>query len=127
MLNCAAAYFMKSGGVHIYLRFVGDVYVSLAAELATAYRMEWHSVHCSCRFIVLVNHSVYLTMFKQLLNLGVVSALAGRILENSKFETGAFDDFQRKQHQWRFSFPGGHSVSSWFSWADIERKECRHL
>ena len=33
----AAAYFMESGGIHVYLRFVGDVYVGLAAELATAY------------------------------------------------------------------------------------------
>lgn len=104
MLHCAAAYFMKSGGVHIYLRFVGDVYVGLAAELATAYRMQWHSIHCACCLITLVNQSVYLTMRKELLNLGVVSALAGGIFEDTKFETGAFDDFQRKKHQWRFLF-----------------------
>ncbi len=82
---------MQSGGVHIYLRFVGDVYVSLAAELATAHRMQWHTVHSACHLIILVNQTVNLTMLKQLLDLGVVSAFAGGIFEDAKFETGAFD------------------------------------
>ena len=77
----------------------------LAAQLATAYRMQWHTVHRACCLIILVNQSVNLTMLKELLYLGVVSAFAGGIFENTKFETGAFDDFQRKQHQWRFLFP----------------------
>lgn len=74
VFNCAAAYFMKSGGIHVHLRFVGDLYVGLAAEFATAYRMQWHTVHRACRLIILVNHSVNLTMLKKLLNLGIVSA-----------------------------------------------------
>lgn len=43
-------------------------------------------------------------MFKELLHLGVISALARGIFENTKFETGAFDDYQSKQHQWCFLF-----------------------
>ena len=76
MLHCAAAYLMEPGGVHIYRRFIGDVYVCLAAELATAYRMQWHTVHYACHLIILVNQSVNLTMLKKLLYLGVVSTLA---------------------------------------------------
>ena len=58
--------------------------------------MQWHSVHSACCLIILVNQSVNLTMLKELLNLGVVSAFAGSIFENTKFETGLFDDFQSK-------------------------------
>lgn len=105
VFNRTTAYFMESGCIHVYLRFVGNVYMRLAAQLATAHRMQWHTVHHACRLIILVNQTVNLTMFKKLLNLGVVSAFAGGIFENAKFETGAFDDFQRKQHQWRFLFP----------------------
>lgn len=76
VLHRAAAYFVKSGGIHIYLRFVGNVYMCLAAELATAYRMQRHTVHRACRLIILVNQTVNLTMLKELLNLGVVSAFA---------------------------------------------------
>lgn len=37
VFNCAAPDFMKSGGIYVYLRFVGDIYVSLTAQLATAH------------------------------------------------------------------------------------------
>ena len=57
--------------------------------------MQWHTVHRTCRLIILVNQSVNLTMFKELLDLGVVSAFAGGIFEDTKFEPGAYDDFQR--------------------------------
>lgn len=90
---CTTANFMESGGVHVYLRFVGDVYVGLAAELATAHRMQWHTVHRACRLIILVNQSFNLTMLNKLLDLGVVSAFAGGIFEDTRFETGAFDDY----------------------------------
>lgn len=96
---------MESGGIHIYLRFVGNVYMCLAAEFATAYRMQWHTVHRACCLIILVNQSVNLTMRKVFLDLGILSAIAGGIFENTKFENEAFDDFQSKQHQWRFLFP----------------------
>lgn len=36
---------------------------------------------------------------EELLDLGVVSAFAGGIFEDTKFETGAFDYFQRKQRK----------------------------
>ncbi len=78
---------MEPGGIYVYLRFVGDVYVSFAAELATAYRMQWHTVHSACRLIILVNQTVNLTMLKELLNLGVVTAFAGGIFEDTKFES----------------------------------------
>lgn len=53
--------------------------------------MQWHTVHSACRLIILVNQSFNLTMFKKLLNLGVVYAFAGGIFEDTKFETGVFD------------------------------------
>ena len=36
VFNGTTTYLMESGGVHVYLRFVGDVYVSLTAQFATA-------------------------------------------------------------------------------------------
>lgn len=45
---------MEFRSIHIYLRFVGDVYVGLAAELATAHRMQWHTVHRACCLIILL-------------------------------------------------------------------------
>lgn len=64
VLYCTTTYFMEAGCIHVYLRFVGDVYVGFTAEFATAYRMQWHTVHRACRLIILVNQSVNLTMLK---------------------------------------------------------------
>ena len=36
VFNGTTTYLMESSGIHIYLRFVGDVYVSLTAQFATA-------------------------------------------------------------------------------------------